>query len=112
MLADRSHRRACLGRLMAAAQLRRTLSTLGLGECTLSRVSCSGIHIIAGVARHARSNSSGSAVRHGKYFAALSGTGAKPFRRHNRTAVDISIESNSWTLAARNLFWISAVSFL
>src|ERR1700752_3240133 len=95
---------------MAAAPLYGALSTLALGERALSRVSGSGIHFIADVTRRSYANSSGSAVRHGKYFAALSGTG--PFPSHNRTAVHISIGSNSWAVAARNLFWIFAVSHL
>src|SRR5262245_26484772 len=97
---------------MAAAQLRRALPTLALGECTLSRVSRSCSHFVADAVRHSCYNRSGSAVRHGKYFAALSGTGAKPFRHHNRTAVHISLESDTGAVAARNLFRISSVSHL
>ena len=54
-------------------------------------------------------NNFGSAVRHGRYNAALSGTGARPSRHYNRTAVHISPESNHWSLITRRLFRISSI---
>ena len=104
-LADRTHRSARSLRLMAVAKLRRALSALAVGQCALSRVSRSGIHLFADPVRRRAPTKFGSAVRQRKafrrslreYVPNLSGT---------RTALpfNVSVESNSWFHAARDLF--------